>query len=130
PATDRLAVDLEHGQIDQHREAEGAEEKPEPTKEMERPVPVAPDERHRQEVEEATQVALDAVAGAAVLAWAVVHGQLGDAMAAVVGEHRDEAVQLAVEAQILEDLGPVSLQAAVEVVQPQARDAARHPVED
>ena len=50
-----------------------------------------------EQVEEAAQVALDAVARAAVLPRAVVDRQLGDAVPALVREHRDEAMQLAVE---------------------------------
>ena len=73
-------------------EAEAAEQ-------VQRPVAVATDERDGQQVEEAAHVALDAVARAAVLARPVVDRQLGDPVAAVVREHRDEAVQLAVEAQ-------------------------------
>ena len=73
--------------------------RPEPAEQVQRPVAVAADERDGEQVEEAAQVALDAVARAAVLARPVVDRQLGDAEAAVVREHRDEAVQLAVEAQ-------------------------------
>ena len=50
-------------------------------------MPVAAHERHAQEVEEAAQVALRPVARASVLARAVVHGDLGDAEAAVRREH-------------------------------------------
>jgi hypothetical protein len=60
----------------------------------------------------------------------VVHRQLGDAEAAVVRQHRQEAVQLAVDPQPADDLGPVGLQPAVQVVQAQARDAAGDSVED
>src|SRR5439155_154777 len=60
----------------------------------------------------------------------VIDGELGHAEAAVVGEHRDEAVQLAVELQPAHDVGAVGLQAAVHVVQPEAGDAAGDRVED
>ena len=73
---------------------------PEPAEEVQRPVAVAADERDGQQVEEAAHVALDPVARAAVLARPVVDRELGDAVAAVVREHRDEAVQLAVDAQV------------------------------
>src|SRR5689334_23798092 len=43
PAADRLAADLEHGQVEQDRDAERSEAEPEPAKEVERPVAVAPD---------------------------------------------------------------------------------------
>ena len=93
-------------------------------------MPVAADERHGQQVEEPAQVALDAVARAAVLARPVVDGQLRDAEAAVVREHGDEAVQLAVEPQAVHDLGAVGLQAAVHVVQVHAGEGAGDAVED
>src|SRR5919199_1432294 len=68
-----------------------ARSKPEPesSEKVERPVAVAADERDRQEVEEAPEVPLDAVPRAPVLARTVVDGQLGDAVSAVVGEHRN-----------------------------------------
>ncbi len=57
------------------------EHEPQAAEEVQRPVPVAAHERDRQQVEEAAQVALHAVARAAVLAGPVVDGQLGDAEA-------------------------------------------------
>src|SRR5262249_53381288 len=83
----------------------------------ERPVPIAADERDRQQVEEATDVPLDAVARATVFPRPMVDGQLGGPKAAVVREHRDEAVKLAVEAHPLHDLGAVRLEAAIHVVE-------------
>ena len=65
-----------------------------------------------------------------MLARAVVHGQLRDAEAPVVREHRHEAVELAVEPQAADHLGPVRLQPAVQVVQAQARTPAGDRVED
>src|SRR5262249_26846984 len=103
---------------------------PEAAEEVERPVAVAADERDRQQVEEAADVPLDAVARAAVLPRAMVDGELGGAEAAVVREHRDETVKLAVKAHPVYDLGAVGLEAAVHVVEAEARDAAGHPVED
>ena len=60
----------------------------------------------------------------------MVDRQLGDAVTPVVGEHRDEPMQLAVEPQALDDLGAICLQTAVEIVQAEPGDATRHPVED
>ena len=125
PCADRVAESLEHGEVDEDRRPDEAEHEPEPAEEVQRPMAVAADERDGQEVEEPAQVALDAVARAAVLARAVVDGQLGDAVAAVVREHRDEAVQLAVEAQAVDDLGAVGLEPAVHVVQAHAGEQRR-----
>ena len=100
PVADRLAGELEHGQVDEQRACRCAPSgEPEPAEEVQRPVPVAPHERDREQVEEAAQVPLHPVARAAVLARPVVDGQLRDAEAAVVREHGDEAVQLAVDPQ-------------------------------
>src|SRR5436309_9177324 len=97
---------------------------------MEWTVAVAADERHRQQVEKAAQVSLHAVARAAVLARPVVDRELGDAEAAVVREHWNEAVELAVQAQAVDDLCAVGLQAAVHVVELHAGKSARDAVED
>ena len=64
-----------------------------------------------------------------MLARAVVHRDLGDAVALVRGEDRDEAVQLAVQPHALDDLGAVGLQPAVHVVQPHTGDERVRPVE-
>ena len=52
------------------------------------------------------------------------------AVAPVVGQHRDVAVQLAVELHALHDLRAVGLEPAVHVVEAHARDRARDRVED
>ena len=85
-------------------------------------MPVPPHERHREQVEEAADVSLDAVVRAAVLSRPVVDGELGDPVAAVVGEHRDVAVELAVQLHPVDDLGSIGLEPAVHVVQRHAGD--------
>ena len=130
PVPDRMAERFQNGQVDEDRRPEHAEDQPEPTEQMQRAVAVAADERDRQQIEEAAQVTLHPVTRAAVFARAVVDRQLGDAEAAVVGQHRDEAVQLAVEAQAVDDFGSVRLQPAVHVVQLDAGERARDAVED
>src|SRR5919201_2484374 len=102
---------------------------PETAEEMQRPVPVAADERHGQEIQEATQVALDPVARAAVLSRTVIHGQLRDPEPAVMRQHRYEAMQLTVETEAAYDLHAICLQAAVHVVQTHAGEPARDGVE-
>ena len=96
------APEPEHREVEQDDEADGAHEQADPAEEVERAVSVAPHERHAEQVEEAAQVALGAVPRPSVLARAVVHGDLGDAIPLIRGEHRDEAVELAVEAHALE----------------------------
>src|SRR5512145_1672663 len=90
---------------------------------------VAADEGHGEEVQEAAQVALEPVAGAAVAARAVVDWELGDPVATLVREHREEAMELAVDFEVAYDLGAVGLEPAVDVVETQPRDGARHAVE-
>ena len=47
----------------------------------------------------------------------MVDGQLRDSEAPLVGEHRQEPVQLAIERKAPDDVGMVGLQTAVHVVQ-------------
>ena len=93
-----------------------AEQEPDAAEQMQWPVPIPAHERDREQVEESAHVALDPVVRAAVLARPVIDGQLGDAVATVVGEDRDVAVELAVELHPVDDLGPVRLEPAVHVV--------------
>ena len=51
---------------------------------------------------------------------------LADAEAARRRQHRDEAVQLAVQADLAEHLGAIAFHAAVVVVQPDAGQPADH----
>ena len=129
-AADRVPERLVHRQVDQDPDSDGHEPESEPAEEMQRPVPVTPDERDGQQIEEAAQVALDAVARPPVLTRAMVDGKLGNAEPAVVRKHRNKAVQLTVEAKPVHDFRAVRLQPAVHVVQPHAGEAARDGVED
>src|SRR3990172_8583801 len=126
---DRLAADLEHGEVDEDAGAEGEQQEAEPAEQVEGAVPVSAHERDGQQVEEAAYVALDPVARATVLARAVIDRELCDPEAAVVREHWDVAVQLAVQPQPADHLSAVRLEATVHVVQTQARQAAADPVE-
>ena len=65
---DRVPERLEHGQVDEDRRPDEAEEQAEAAEQMQRPVAVAADEGHGEQIEEAAQVALHAVARAPVLA--------------------------------------------------------------
>ena len=90
---------------------------PQTAEEMLRPVPVAPQEEHREQVEIAAHVAPPAVLRVPGRATPVGDLHLGDAEPGVVGEHGDVAMQLAVDVDAVDDLAPVDLEAAVEVVQ-------------
>ena len=127
---DRLAGQLQHGQVDEQEHPDGSEQQADAAEEMQRPVPVAAHERDGEQIEEAADVALHPVARAPVLARAVVDRDLRDAEATVVGEHGDEAVQLPVDPEAVEHFRPIGLQAAVEIVQAQSREPAGDAVED
>ena len=60
----------------------------------------------------------------------MVDRDLGDAKAAIGGEHRDEAVELPVQPHALQHLRAIRLQPAVDVVEVHAGDGAGRPVED
>ena len=62
--SDCVAVDLERCQVSEHRDAENSEQQAEPAEQMKRPVAVPTDEGDSQQVEEASEVALDAVSRA------------------------------------------------------------------
>src|SRR5205814_2289590 len=124
PLADRVARRLHDREVDEDRDSREPEQEAETAEEVERALPVPADERDGQEVEEAAQVALDAVARAAMLPRPVVDAELRDAEAAVVRKHGDEAVQLSVDAEPVDDLRAVGLQAAVHVVEADAREAA------
>ena len=83
-----------------------------------------------QEIEESLDESGDPILGAAELARAVVHDDLGDLEASLVGQDGDEAVELAVERDLVEDLAAIGLEAAVVVVELAAGQAADEPVED
>src|SRR5262249_39663209 len=87
-------------------------------------------EQHGQEVQESPPEPGRAELGPPVAPGAVMHGDLGHLEAAPRREHRDEAVKLAVQADLLHDLSPVDLEAGVEIVEPHAGEPARHPVEE
>src|SRR5215207_8193243 len=104
---DRPAGELDAREVDAHREPDPADEQPSAAEQVEWAVPVAAEEEHGQQVEEAADAALEAVARAPVDARPVVHGQLRDAEATVVRQHRQVAMKLAVHVQVLDDLAPI-----------------------
>ena len=60
----------------------------------------------------------------------VIDGDLRDTEPAEVREHRDEAMQLSVDAHSLHDLRAIRLEPAVDVVQVDSREQHDEPVED
>src|SRR6476620_9045158 len=104
-----MAERFDDAEVDEDREADQAEDEPEAAEQVQRPVPIAADERDRQQIEEPAKVALDPVPRAAMLARPVVDRQLRYPEAAVLRQHRYEPVELAVEAHAVNHLRPVRL---------------------
>ena len=92
PLADCLAAQLEHCQVDEHREAEHRRDESDSPEEVQWPMAVAPHEGHRQEVEEAFGETGPAVLGAAVFAGAMVDDHLADTEPTAGRKHRHEAV--------------------------------------
>ena len=91
---------------------------------------VAGQEQHAQEVEEAAQDAPGPVARAAVFSLLVCDRHFADAETLPEREGRDEAEEVAVHGDRLQDFPAVRLEAAVHVVQLDARRQAHRRVED
>src|SRR5437764_655803 len=127
---DRVSQGLDDCQVDEDRKPGQAENEPEPAEKMQGPVPVTADERHREQSQESTDVALDAVARAPVFSRTMVDGELRDPEAPVLREYGDQTMQFAVQRHAANDLCPVRLQPAIHIVQPKSGDPPRHPVED
>ena len=117
-------------QVDAQREADQEHHGPARPKEMQWALQVLHDEEHFEEVEQAAHKAQGAELTGAILPRVVLHGLLDHAEAAPVGQHGDEAVKLAVEGQLRRDLAPIGLEAAIDIMQRQARRAGHDPVED
>ena len=86
---------------------------------VERPLAEARQEPHGQQVEKALDEPRDSVLRRSVPAAAMADLDLADAKPAGVRQHRDEAMQLAVDADLAEHLAAVELEAAVVVVERQ-----------
>src|SRR2546422_10208144 len=61
PLSDRMAGRLQYRQVDEDSGPEGTEQETEAAEQVQRAVPVAPDEHDRKQVEEAAHVALEPV---------------------------------------------------------------------
>ena len=83
-----------------------------------------------EEIEAALQQAVEAILRSAELPCVVVDRDLADPVAAPVQQNRNEAVKLAVERQALKRFGPVCLEAAIEIVEPDPAQPADHCIED
>ncbi len=74
PVADRMAQSFHDRQVDEDREPDQAEDETKSAEQVQRPVAVAADERDREEIQEPAKVTLDPVAGASMLAGAMVDG--------------------------------------------------------
>ena len=130
PPADRLAAeDLDRGQVGGYHDADQHQHQADAAEQVQRPVLVAPDEQHGEQVEQPAPVARAPVARDAVPPRPVVDRQLRDPPATLVGQQRDVAVQLAVQLERARAIASVRLQPAVEVVQAQPGQPPGHRVE-
>src|SRR5580658_11184650 len=95
---------------------------------MQRARHVLEQEADREEIEEDAEGAAEAVVALAVLARGVRDGHFADGRAVPAGEGGDEAVHLAVERNVLDDLAAVGLEGGAEVVDVDAGELRHHPV--
>ena len=103
--------------------------KPDRAQQVLRPLAVADHEFHGQQIEQALGQPRDAVFRFAELARPMADDDFADAKALGRREHRHEAVQLAVEPNFVHHLAAEGLQAAVVIVQVDARQLAHEPIE-
>ena len=113
-----------------HAQKPGQEtEQADRAEEMLRPPPKSGKELDGEQVEESLDDAAEAELGLAKSPRPVLNDQFADTKATSSGQHRDEAVQLAVQTNLAEYLGPITLHAAVVVVEADSRQPAYQPVE-
>ena len=110
-----------HGEIQHAQAAEQERNEADGAQQVLRPLAVADEKLHRQQIEQSLAEARDAVLRSAVLPRPMLHDDLADAKALGGGQHGHEAVQLAVEPDFVHHLAAKRLQAAVVVVQMDAR---------
>ena len=91
---------------------------------------IAAEQLHRDQVEHHTRSTRQGVFGLAIGPGAVVDGEFGDPGPDHRRVHRDEAVHLAVEPHVLDDVAAIGLQRAAEVAQMNARHVRDDPVRD
>src|ERR1700727_1291216 len=95
---------------------------------MERARHVLEQETDSQQIEEDAEGAGDTVVALAELAGRIRYGDFADAGAVTRGEGGDEAVHLAVERDVLDDLAAVGLEGGAEVVDIDSAESGHEPV--
>ena len=130
PLTDRLSHHPQHAEVAEYDESTKADQRADATEKMRRPPLVLEQEEHREQVHQPAEETPAAELADAELARVVLHHDFPDFEALPVRQHRNEAVHLAVQAQVLQHHGAVRFEAAVHVVEPHAGEVAHHGVED
>ena len=97
---------------------------------MQRALAKAGEKSDRQQVEKPLEEPREAILGNAVPPAAVPNVDFRDPKAASVSQDRDKPVQLAIDADLPQDLFPVNLEPAIMIVQATATHSADHPVEE
>ena len=97
---------------------------------MQRPLAESGQESDGQQVEKPFEKPRETVFGRSMPAAAMANLDLADPEAPGVRQHRNEPVQLTVDADLTQHLAAIELETAIVVVQAAAGQAADHPVED
>ena len=97
---------------------------------MQRPAEVPGGEQRRQQIQESFPEPAETEFGFAVLAGAVLHDHLADLESLPVGQDRDIPVEFAVHLHGLDHLPAVCLEAAVEIVNPDAGEQGGDGIEE
>jgi hypothetical protein len=127
---DGIPVQLLERHPDEDPATNDAETDPEPTEQVKRPSSILNEELDSDEIEQASPEADDTELGRPEEPRSVVHVDLGYRESLPRGEHRDIAMQFAIEVKVSCDLGGHHLESAVEVAALDTRHDARDRVVD
>ena len=119
-----------NGHRAQDHESDGERGQTQPAKEMHRPREVFQQELDGQDVEHHVERPAQAVVRIARDARRIADRNFGDARAVETGQRGNEAMQLAVEINVLEHFGAVSLERGSEIAQRDSRRFRHQPVGD
>src|ERR1035437_1593661 len=120
--------DLHSCQEDRHEDTPHDAQHAKPAKELKRTAHVPEQEADGQEVKKDAEGSTDAIVALAPLAVDVADGNLGDGSSIPTGEGGNEAVHLAVERNVVDDLAAIGFEGGAKVVNVDARQLGHEPV--
>ena len=131
PVADRAeSEDPENAKIGEDGSPGEAEDRSGGAEDMQRPCRETRVEHDAEEVEGPLEETVEAVFRTAELPRMMVDGDFADPVAAPVKQDRNEPVKFAIEREAFESFRAVGLEAAVEIVELDAAQAADHQIED